>query len=74
MKEIWNIAKKEFKDTIRDKRTLIVMIVVPLLLFPLIFTIVSDIQSDSAQKAMQKQLRVGMINNSQSGEMTFHIR
>lgn len=74
MKEIWNIAKKEFKDTIRDKRTLIVMIVVPLLLFPLIFTIVSDIQSDSAQKAMQKQLRVGMINNSQSGEMISHIR
>ncbi|MCF8335146.1 MAG: ABC transporter permease [Bacteroidales bacterium] len=74
MKEIWNIAKKEFKETLRDKRTLLVMIVVPLLLFPVIFTIVSDIQRNSAEEAMQKELRVGVINKSQSGEILSHLR
>lgn len=74
MTEIWNIAKKEFKDTLRDKRTLLVMIVVPLLLFPVIFTIVSDIQRNSAEEAMRKEIRVGVLNNSQSDEMLSHLR
>lgn len=63
MKEILHIARKEFKDTVRDKRTLMAMIVVPLLLFPIIFTVVSGLQSDSMEKAMSRELKVAVAGS-----------
>ncbi len=59
MKNIITIAKKEFKDTLRDRRTLLVMIVVPLLLFPVIFSFVSGIQSSSMKEAAERKLNIG---------------
>lgn len=69
MKNIITIAKKEFKDTLRDKRTLMVMIVVPLLLFPVIFSFVSGIQSSSMKKAAERKLHIGY--NQTSGSENF---
>jgi len=65
MKNIFNIARKEFIDTLRDKRTLLVMIVVPLLLFPVIFSFVSSIQQSSMEKAQQRQLKIGYLATQQ---------
>ena len=42
MKKIITIAKKEFLDTFRDKRTLIRMVLIPLLAFPLILQLVTS--------------------------------
>jgi len=63
MKEVLHIARKEFKDTVRDKRTLMAMIVVPLLLFPVIFTVVSGLQSESMEKAMSRELKVAVAGS-----------
>jgi sodium transport system permease protein len=63
MKDILHIARKEFRDTIRDKRTLMAMIVVPLLLFPVIFTVVSSLQSESMEKAMSRELKVALAGS-----------
>jgi sodium transport system permease protein len=59
MKNIITIAKKEFKDTLRDRRTLLVMIVVPLLLFPVLFSFVGNIQSSSMKEAAERKLNIG---------------
>lgn len=68
MKKIIVIAKKEFLDIMRDRRTLIRMILIPLLVFPLIMNIVTQIQSSQSQKQAEKELTVGYVLNGQSKE------
>ena len=36
-KHVWIVFKKEVKDMIRDKRTLITNLVIPIVLMPLLF-------------------------------------
>ena len=61
MKTIAIVCRKEMLDTIRDRRTLMMMIVIPLLLFPVIFKIMSVVQKSVSDKAHAKTLRVAAI-------------
>lgn len=63
MKRALIIFKKEFIDTLRDKRTIIMMIVLPLLVFPLIMGLVTKIAVSQNKKAKTKTLQVGLITN-----------
>jgi sodium transport system permease protein len=62
MQNIITIAKKEFLDTLRDRRTLIMMIVVPVLLFPVLFTVVNRLQTSVMQREQERALEVGLMN------------
>ncbi|MCH6559336.1 ABC transporter permease subunit, partial [candidate division KSB1 bacterium] len=57
------IFKKELIDTLRDRRTIIFMIIIPLLLFPVLFGIISKIQKSVTKKAEEKTLRIAVISN-----------
>ena len=50
------IAKKELIDITRDRRTLIMMIVLPFVLIPGLFGVVYTIQSQQAEKATEQHL------------------
>jgi len=63
MKTVATVFKKEFIDTIRDRRTLVFMIVIPLLLFPVLFKIMFSLQEKQTKKAEEKILRVALIDN-----------
>lgn len=63
MKRALIIFKKEFIDTLRDKRTIIMMIVLPLVIFPLIMGLVTKITVSQQKKAKTKTLKVGLITN-----------
>ena len=52
------IAKKEVIDIFRDRRTIIMMVVVPLLLIPVLLGTVFKITKSMAEKASEKQLKV----------------
>ncbi len=52
------IAKKEVIDIFRDRRTIIMMVVVPLLLIPVLLGTVLKITKSMAEKASEKQLKV----------------
>jgi sodium transport system permease protein len=54
------IFKKELKDTLRDRRTLVSMVVVPLLLFPVLIGISSRIMISQIRKAQEKTLTIGV--------------
>jgi len=69
MKKIITIAKKEFLDTFRDKRTLIRMVLIPLLAFPLILQLVTTIQKNQSEKEAAKVLTIGYVNNGQGQEI-----
>ena len=62
MKKIIIIAKKEFLDTFRDKRTLIRMVMIPLLAFPLILYLVTTVQKVLSEEEASKVLDIGYVN------------
>lgn len=64
MKKIIVIAKKEFLDILRDKRTLMRMILVPLVAFPIIMNIVTRLQASQNSKVAEKELQVGYWDNN----------
>lgn len=45
---VFEIIKKEIRDVIRDKKTLLMMIVVPILLYPIFFCFMLTMQEDMA--------------------------
>jgi sodium transport system permease protein len=63
MKTIATVFKKELVDTVRDRRTLIFMIVIPLMLFPVLFKIMFTVQEKQMKKAEEKTLRVALFDN-----------
>ncbi|HEX9654227.1 MAG TPA: ABC transporter permease [bacterium] len=63
MSGLFIIFKKELVDTLRDRRTIIAMVVVPLLIFPVIIGLTTKISKSQAEKARTKQLRVAVIGN-----------
>jgi len=63
MNRFVTIFRKEFTDTIRDRRTLFVMVVFPLILVPLLMTVVTNMQMSSMKKAEEKVLRVALVAN-----------
>ena len=63
MKPILTIFKKEFKDITRDRRSMMMMFIIPMLLFPLLFTIAFFFSARQEQKARTKTLEVALITN-----------
>lgn len=63
MGNILTIFRKELIDTLRDRRTIIAMVIVPLFIFPIIIGITAKIQVSQAKKAKEKKLRVAVISN-----------
>jgi sodium transport system permease protein len=62
MKTFLTIFRKEFTDTVRDRRTLFVMVIFPLLLFPLLLTGITKLQMSQVKKAEEKVLRLSILN------------
>lgn len=63
MRTILTVFRKELIDSLRDRRTLIAMVIVPLVLFPLMISIASSMLISHARKAEEKGLRVGLVTN-----------
>lgn len=66
MKNILTIAKKELIDTLRDRRTLIFMVVLPVLVFPLILNGITRLQSSIGESAKKKTIKVGFSSRGEA--------
>lgn len=69
MKNIITIFKKEMLDTLRDRRTLIAMVVAPLLIIPVIMAVTSSIQSSQTESAKEKHLKIAIESNDNGAEL-----
>lgn len=58
---IFTIFKKELKDTLRDKRTLMMMLVIPILIFPIILNVFVSISSSFSEDAATKEINIGFV-------------
>jgi sodium transport system permease protein len=63
MKTVLTIFRKELIDSIRDRRTLFAMVVIPLVMFPILIGISSRMMVSQIKKAQEKILEVGLITN-----------
>lgn len=68
MKKFWVVLKKECLDCFRDKRS-IVMMILPLLIFPLLLTVYNT-QIESADKSLAEQLVLATNNEAGIEEVT----
>jgi len=55
---IFTVFRKELLDTWRDRRTIMFMVIIPLLLFPVLFKIMFTVQESQADKERAKTLHV----------------
>ena len=63
------ISKKELTDITRDRRTIIMMIVLPFVLIPGLFGVVYTIQSQQAEKATEQQMKVSFFGQEYAPEL-----
>lgn len=63
---IGTIFKKELKDTLRDRRTVIMMLVIPVLIFPVILNIVVGISNSFQKEAAEKTVKIGLVAETPS--------
>ncbi len=61
MNRTLTIAKKEFTDVLRDKRTILTMIVLPLLAIPLLMTITIKVVQRQERKAGEEQIDLAVV-------------
>lgn len=68
MRNIVIVFRKELKDILRDRRTIIFMIAIPLLVFPLLISLASGMVMSQAKKAQERILQIGLITHVNAPE------
>ncbi len=63
MKNIITIFKKEIRDITRDRRTLTIMLVIPLFVYPTLFVGISKYMNSQSEKAGNETLRIALVAN-----------
>lgn len=61
---IFKIFKKELKETIRDRKTMLIMVAIPLLVFPILINVVVSVSGSFNESASEKILKIGIIGDS----------
>lgn len=74
MKTIATVFRKELLDSLRDRRTIVFMIVIPLLLFPILFKIMMSVEKREAEKERAKKLRVACIDRGNASTFVAALR
>lgn len=67
------VFKKELIDTLRDRRTLVAMIVVPLLLTPAIMVGMTRYMASQAEAAATKVLKVAVVEPTTTSRVADHL-
>lgn len=63
---IRTIFLKELKDTLRDRRTVMMMIVIPTLIFPIIMNVFVSVSNSFQKEAAEKNLMIGLCSSNTS--------
>lgn len=61
---IFKIFRKELKETVRDSKTLLIMVAIPLLIFPILINVVVNVSSSFSESAGEKVLKIGIIGDT----------
>lgn len=70
---IFTIFKKELKDTLRDRRTLIAMIVVPIFVFPVIMGLMTSVSKSFSEDEKEEVYNVGVFSLQTDNQFVKHL-
>ena len=59
--QILTVYRKELLETLRDRRTLIIMVVVPIILYPLMALVGVQAMSVLQAKILEQELDLGLV-------------
>jgi sodium transport system permease protein len=71
---IATVFRKEMIDTLRDRRALVFMVVVPLVVFPLLFQVMISVSKRQVAKAQAKKLRVAVVDQGNASRFVQMLR
>lgn len=60
---IFRIFRKELLDTLRDRRTLMTMLVIPILVFPITLNIFVEVSKSYEESANTKTMKIGVVGD-----------
>ncbi|MDP4529394.1 ABC transporter permease [Alkalimonas delamerensis] len=63
---MWQVYVKELMELMRDKKTLIFVILLPILIFPVLFGVMALVLTSTTSKAMQQEHRYVIVNAEQA--------
>ncbi|MDP6946463.1 MAG: ABC transporter permease subunit, partial [Myxococcota bacterium] len=69
----WTIVGKEVLEALRDRKTLVIMLVLPLVLYPLLFVAVGQATQIQQERLDQEQLVVAVSGTVDVGGLTPHL-
>ena len=61
---IFRIFRKELTDTLRDRRTLMTMLVIPILVFPIILNVFVEVSKSFEESASAKVMNIGIVGDN----------
>lgn len=70
---MFEVFKKELKELLRDRKTLIFVVALPVAIFPLLFAIMAFISSQAALEAEQEVHTYAIINGQYAQEFTDNV-
>jgi len=74
LSKIKTIFLKEILDTIRDRRTLLITIVIPVVLYPGLMIFINELATTQKAKMEQKTIKVAMINVPKDSPLIKRLR
>lgn len=74
MKQIWTICRKELRDTIRDRRTLISSIIMPMLLMPVLIVGMGKLVQFQAKQSEERTVAIAIVNETAAPEFAGIVR
>ena len=60
---IFRIFRKELLDTLRDRRTLMTMLVIPILVFPITLNVFMEISNSFQESASAETMKIGIVGD-----------
>ncbi len=74
MRTLWTIFSKELQDTLRDRRTLMIMIFVPLLLIPVILSLTTSLTKGNSETIMKQIIRMAITSNDNGKKLVDDLK
>lgn len=63
---IFRIFRKELMDTLRDRRTIMMMLIIPVLIFPIVMNVFVGVSASYEEEASTKTLKIGIVGDEKS--------
>ncbi len=73
MSAIRTIFLKELKDMLRDRRTILTMIVLPMILMPIVFSVVASFSFPDRKAKLERNIRVAIFTNNNAATLVEKI-